>query len=324
MKLVQIEEYGSEDVMHLKEVPTPTPESNEILVKVAAAGINFIDIYQRTGLYQNSLPYNLGLEGAGVIEAVGPLVTDFHVGDRVAWCHIPGSYATHVLTSSRFLVKVPDELDIKQAAAAMLQGLTVHYLTHSTYKVMPGDRCLVHAAAGGVGLLLCQILKKLGAYVIGTVSTREKAQLAKDAGADAIILYTKMDVVKEVKSLTNAKGVNVVYDSVGKDTFEKSLMCLAPRGYLVLFGQSSGPVGAFDPQVLNKNGSLFLTRPSLAYYIADREEYLARASDLFGWLVNKDARLRVEHIYPLSQVAVAHQDLAGRKTTGKLLLIPEC
>lgn len=322
MKVIQIEKYGTKEVMKVKELPMPVPKDDEILVKIAVAGVNFIDIYQRSGLYQNQLPYNLGLEGAGIVEAIGPEVTGFKAGDKVAWCHVAGSYATHVLARAHSLVQIPPELDFKEAAAAMLQGLTAHYLTHDTYKVMPGDKCLVHAAAGGVGLLLCQILKILGAYVIGTVSTAEKAEMAKKAGADEIILYTQTDIEEEVKRITSNKGVNVVYDSVGKDTFEKSLNCLSPRGYLVLFGQSSGPVAPFDPQLLNKKGSLFLTRPSLAYYIASREEFQKRAQDIFDWIITGKLKLKIDHVYPLDQVHLAHQDLNSRKTTGKLLLLP--
>ncbi len=322
MKAIRVHQYGGPEVMKFEELPTPEPGPGQARVKVEAAGINFVDIYQRSGLYKGALPMAMGLEGAGVVEAVGPNVTLGKVGDRVAWTGIPGSYATHAVIPAERLVVLPAKLGFQDGAAAMLQGMTAHYLAHSTYPLKPGHICLVHAAAGGVGLLLCQMAKMRGARVIGTVSTEAKAKLAREAGADEIILYTQQDFEAEVKRLTGGKGVNVVYDSVGKDTFEKSLNCLAPRGYLVFFGQSSGPVPLFDIQVLNTKGSLFLTRPSLFHYIPTREELLQRAGDVLGWIEAGKLRLRVERTYSLAETADAHKALAGRQTTGKILLLP--
>jgi NADPH2:quinone reductase len=309
-------------VMRLEELETPEPGPGQARVRVEAAGVNFIDIYRRSGAYKGALPFGLGSEGAGTVEAVGPDVEDVKVGDRVAWREAPGSYATHALVSARELVRLPERLSAPDGAAAMLQGMTAHYLAHSTYPLTGGDTCLVHAAAGGVGLLLCQMAKMRGARVIGTVSTEEKARLAREAGADEVILYTRHDFEAEVKRLTDGAGLDVVYDSVGKDTFDKSLDCLRPRGYLVLFGQSSGAVPPVDPQILNAKGSLFLTRPTLGNYVATREELLQRAGDVLGWVESGKLRLRIGGTYPLAEAARAHQDLAGRKTTGKLLLIP--
>ncbi|MBI4607835.1 MAG: quinone oxidoreductase [Candidatus Rokubacteria bacterium] len=322
MKAIRVHQYGGPEVMKLEELPTPGPGAGQVRVKLEACGVNFMDIYQRSGLYKGALPLAVGVEGTGTVEAVGPNVTDVKVGDRVAWTGVPGSYATHNLIPADRLVVLPAKLSFQDGAAAMLQGMTAHYLSHSTYPLKPGDSCLVHAAAGGVGLLLCQMAKMRGARVIGTVSTEAKAKLAREAGADAAILYTQQDFEAEVKRLTGGKGVNVVYDSVGKDTFDKSLSCLALRGYMVLFGQSSGPVPPFDAQVLNAKGSVFLTRPSLNHHTATREELLKRTGDVLGWIADGKLRLRVERTYPLGEAAEAHRALAGRQTTGKIVLLP--
>jgi NADPH2:quinone reductase len=308
--------------MKLEELPTPKPGEGQALVRIEAAGLNFIDVYQRSGAYKNPLPYSLGLEGAGVVEAVGGGVTTVRVGDRVAWTGVPGSYATHNVVPADRLVTLPAGVDARAGAAAMLQGMTAHYLAHSTYALKPGDACLVHAAAGGVGLLLCQMAKRAGARVIGTVSTEDKARLARDAGAHDVILYTRQDFEAEVKRLTGGKGLQVVYDAVGRDTFDKSLNCLAPRGYMVLYGAASGPVAPLDPQVLNTKGSLFLTRPSLFHYIATRDDLLRRAGEVLGWIQKGELKLRIGATFPLGEVARAHRDLEGRRTTGKVLLIP--
>ncbi len=322
MRVVRVQQYGGPEVMGLEEVSTPEPGPGQVRVKVKAAGVNFIDIYQRSGLYKGTLPLAMGLEGAGTVEAVGPQVTGVKVGERVAWTGIPGSYATHTLIPADRLVGLPRKVSFQEGAAAMLQGMTAHYLAHAAFPLTRGQACLIHAAAGGVGLLLCQMATMRGARVIGTVSTEAKAKLARKAGADEAIIYTRDDFEAEVKRLTSGRGVNVVYDSVGKDTFEKSLNCLALRGFLVLFGQSSGPVLSFDPQVLSARGSLFLTRPTLVHYIATRRELLKRAEDVLGWIERGKLRLRIEHTYPLAEAAEAHRALAGRQTTGKLLLLP--
>jgi NADPH:quinone reductase len=322
MKAIRVHQYGGPEVMQLEELPTPEPGPGQALVNVEACGVNFIDIYKRSGLYKGQLPISLGEEGAGTVEAVGPDVRDVKVGDRVAWTSVMGSYATHNVIPADRLVPLPEGLKPEDGAAAMLQGMTAHYLSHSTYPLKDGDSCLIHAAAGGVGLLLTQMAKLRGARVFGTVSTEDKAQLARDAGADEVILYTRQDFQAEVRRLTDGKGVNVVYESVGKDTFDKSLDCLAPRGYLVLFGQSSGPVAPLDPQVLNAKGSLFLTRPTLGNYTATREELLWRADDVLGWIADGKLKLRVDRTYPLAEAAQAHEALAGRQTTGALLLKP--
>jgi NADPH2:quinone reductase len=293
-----------------------------VLVKIEAAGVNFIDIYQRTGLYKVPLPVTLGQEAAGTVSAVGPGVAEPKVGERVAYASLLGAYAEYAVVPADRVVVLPDGVSTQQGAAVMLQGMTAHYLATSTYALKPGDACLVHATAGGVGLLLCQIAKLRGARVLGTVSTREKAALARGAGADDVILYTEQDFETEVKRLTNGAGLQVIYDSVGKTTFEKSLGCLALRGMMVLYGQSSGPVGPFDPQVLSQKGSLFLTRPTLAHYIATRAELLARAGELLGWIKSGKLTVRIERELPLAQAAEAHRLLEGRKTTGKVLLIP--
>ncbi len=322
MHAIRIHTPGGPEVLRYEEVPQPAPGPGQVAIRVEAAGVNYIDTYHRSGLYQLPLPATLGQEGAGTVTALGPGVTGLRPGDRVAWTGIQGSYAEYLVAPVDRLVSVPKELKPEQAASTMLQGMTAHYLACTTYPLKPGDTCLVHAAAGGVGLVLTQIAGLRGARVIGTVSTDEKARLAREAGADHVVLYTTQDFEAEVKRFTDGRGVHVVYDSVGRTTFEKSLNCLARRGLLVLFGQSSGPVPPFDPQVLNQKGSLFFTRPSLVHYIATRDELLARATELFGWIASGQLELRVHARYPLARAADAHRDLEGRKTTGKLLLIP--
>ena len=322
MRAIRVHQYGGPDAMRLDELPTPTPGAGQALVRIEAAGVNYVDVYQRSGLYRGELPLRLGLEAAGVVEVVGPDVTSAKVGDRVAWTGVPGSYATHNVVAADRLVPLPSGVDARTGTAAKLQGMTAPYLTHSTYSLKPGDTCLVHAAAGGVGLLLCQMAKRAGARVIGTVSTEEKARLAREAGADEVILYTQQDFEAAVKRLTGGKGLQVVYDSVARDTFDKGLNVLAPRGYMVLFGQSSGPIGPFDPQVLNVKGSLFLTRPSLNHHILTRDDLLHRAGEVLGWIQKGQLKLRIGATFALGEVQAAHRDLEGRKTTGKLLLTP--
>lgn len=322
MKAIRIHEVGDPEALRYEEVALPEPGAGEVRVKIEAAGVNYIDIYHRTGLYPLPLPATPGLEAAGVVEALGPEVTALKVGDRVAYSSQLGAYAEYAVVPVSKLVPVPPEVDLPSAAAVMLQGMTAHYLTHSTYPLKAGETTLIHAAAGGVGLLLVQIAKQLGATVIGTVSTEEKAQLARQAGADHLILYTQADFEDETKRLTDGQGVHVVYDSVGQTTFEKSLNVLRPRGYLALFGQSSGPVPPFDPIILNQKGSLFLTRPILFHYIAERAELLWRSGDLFKWLAAGQLRLRIDRQLPLAEAAEAHRLLVGRKTAGKLLLVP--
>ena len=322
MKAVRVHEFGGPEAMSYEEVPTPSPGEGQVLVKLAASGLNYIDVYQRTGLYPNALPYTLGLEGSGTVAGVGAGVVAFKEGDPVTWTGVPGAYAEYAVVPEQRLVRMPDGLDVKVGAAAMLQGMTAHYLVKTTYPLKAGDACLVHASAGGVGLLLVQMAKQCGARVFGTVSTAEKAALARDAGADEVILYTEQDFEAEVKRLTDGKGVQVVYDSVGKTTFDKSLNCLAPLGYMVLYGASSGPVPPFDAAVLNAKGSLFLTRPSLFHYIADRASLEKRAGDVLEWIADGSLKLRMEHNFALSEVEEAHRSLEGRKTTGKVLLIP--
>jgi len=323
MKLIQVEQVGGPEQMRLVEAPTPSPGPKQALVKIAASGVNFIDVYFRTGLYKADLPVTLGMEAAGVVESIGPGVTEVKPGDRVAYAMTRGSYAEYALVPSWQLILVPDRVDLPTAAAAILQGMTAHYLTHSTFPLKKGSTALVHAAAGGVGGLLIQMAKRAGARVFGTVSTAEKAELARKAGADEVILYTEQDFEAEVKSFTEARGVDVVYDSVGASTFMKSLNCLRPRGMMALFGQSSGPVPPFDPAILNTKGSLFLTRPSLAHHCATREELQWRAGDVLGWVASGELKLRIERTYKLSEAAQAHRDLEARKTAGKLLLLPE-
>ena len=323
MKAIRVHEPGDADVLRLEEIPDPAPGPGEALVRVEAVGVNFIEIYQRKGLYPMQRPYTPGREGAGTVIAVGEGVTTVRAGDRVASESLNGSYAELATAKADRLVVLPEGVTTRDGAAAMLQGMTAHYLATSTYPLGAGDWCLVHAAAGGVGLLLCQIATaERGARVIGTTSTEDKAALARDAGAQDVILYTQQDFVSEVKRITEGRGVRVVYDSVGRTTFEGSLDCLSPRGMLVLFGQSSGPVPAFDPQILNRKGSLFFTRPTLGHYVATRAELGARASELLGWILDGSVKLRVDRTFPLAAAADAHRALESRNTTGKLLLVP--
>jgi len=322
MKAIAIENFGGPEVLVYRDTEKPAPKSGEALVRLEAVGLNYIDVYHRTGLYPLPRPFIPGMEAAGVVEAVGPDVTEVAVGDRVAYAMQPGAYAEYAVTPAWKLVKVPEGVSAEQAAAAMLQGMTAHYLTTSVYQLKAGEAALIHAAAGGVGLLLVQMVNRIGARAIGTVSTEAKAQLAREAGADDVILYTQQDFESETRRLTGGKGVQVIYDSVGRDTFLKSLSSLASRGMMALFGQSSGPVPAFDPALLAQKGSLFLTRPSLAQYAATREELLWRAGDLFNWIKSGELKLRIEKTFPLREAAEAHRQLEGRKTTGKVLLIP--
>jgi len=322
MKAVRVHAVGGPEVLRLEEVDRPAPGPGQVLVQIAAAGVNFVDVYQRNGLYPVERPFTLGQEAAGTVAGIGPGVREVKVGDRVAYAGVLGAYAEFATVPADRLVPLPNEVSPKQGAALMLQGMTAQYLACTTYPLKPGDTCLVHAAAGGVGLLLCQIAKLRGARVIGTVSTAAKGELARAAGADEVILYTERDFEEEVKRLTGGAGVHVVYDSVGKTTFAKGLNCLAPRGMMVLFGQASGPVGAFDPLVLMQKGSLFLTRPAVLTYIATRVELLARAGEVLGWVRDGRLRVRIGGEFPLAQAADAHRELEARRTTGKLLLIP--
>lgn len=322
MKAIQVSQTGGPEVLALADVPEPKPKPNEALVQIKAAGVNFIDVYFREGRYPAQLPFINGQEAAGVVTEVGSEVKMFKPGDRVAYTGSLGSYAEFAAVPESRLVKIPDGLDFEHAASAMLQGMTAHYLLHSTYKLQAGETALIHAAAGGVGLLLVQMAKKLGARVIGTAGTQEKAQLARDAGADECIVYTEVDFETETRRLTDGKGVNVVYDGVGKATFEKGLNVLVPRGYMVLFGGSSGAVPPFDLIKLSQKGSLFVTRPTLVNYTATREELEWRASDVLGWIARGELKLRIHKSYPLVEAPQAHRDLEGRRTTGKLLLIP--
>ncbi len=309
--------------MRVEELPTPTPGQGQVLVRVAAAGVNFIDIYHRSGQYKVELPFALGQEGAGTVEAVGDGVTEFAPGQHVARSSVGGSCASHALVPAARLVPVPDGVSLQDAAAVMLQGMTAHYLTHSTYRLAPESTCLIHAAAGGVGQLFCQIARMRGAaLIIGTAGSAEKAQLAREAGAHEVVLYREQDFGAEARRLTNDAGLDVVYDSVGKDTFDQSLSALKPRGTLVLFGASSGAVPPFDINVLQNKGSLYVTRPTLAHYTASRNELLWRSGELFQWLRDGKLRLRIDRTYPLSEAAQAQIDLASRRTAGKLLLIP--
>ena len=322
MKAIRVNAPGGPEVLHYEDVADPTPKAGEATVKVDAAGLNYIDVYQRSGQYKLNLPLTLGLEAGGTVTAVGPNVTEVKVGDKVAYTGVAGAYAQYAAVPAARLVTLPAGLSTRQGAAAMLQGLTAHYLACSTYPLKSGDTCLVHAAAGGVGLLLCQIAKMRGARVIGTVSTEEKAKLAREAGASDVILYTKQDFEAEVKRLTDGKGLQVVYDSVGQTTFDKGFNCLAPRGMMALYGQSSGHIGPFDLGVLNAKGSLFVTRPSLNHHIITRAELLKRSNELLGWIRDGKLKLRTEFEFPLKDAADAHRALEGRKTTGKVLLIP--
>jgi len=322
MKAIQVAQVGGPEVLTLVDLPVPEPKPSEALVQVEAAGVNFIDVYFREGRYPAPLPFINGQEAAGLVVAVGSDVTTLRLGDRVAFAGALGSYAEYVAVPADRLVKLPDELDFNQAAAAMLQGMTAHYLTHSSYPIKSGDTVLIHAAAGGVGLLLVQIAKKRGARVIGTAGSKEKARVAHDAGADEVIVYTEQDFETETQRLTEGQGVHVVYDGVGKDTFAKDLNVMRPRGCVVLFGGSSGAVPPFDLLELTRHGSLFLTRPSMQHYVATREELEQRANDVLQMIVSGELKLRISKTYPLAEAQQAHRDLEGRKTTGKVLLIP--
>ena len=320
MRAIRVHQHGGPEAMALVEVPTPAPGPGQALVRLHTAGVNFIDVYFRTGVYKAEMPAALGNEGAGIVEAVGDGVTDVKVGDRVAYAMARGSYADYAVVPASGLVHIPADTSFDQAAAVMLQGMTAHYLTRSTFPLREGQTCVVHAAAGGVGLLLVQLAKAAGARVIGTVSTADKERLAREHGADEIIRYTEQDFETEVKRLTGGKGVDVVYDSVGKTTFDAGLNVLRPRGMMVLFGASSGPVPPLDPIILNPKGSLFLTRPSLGHYILDRDELLWRAGDILKWVGEGSLKVRVDRKFPLAEVGDAHRALEGRGTTGKLLI----
>jgi NADPH2:quinone reductase len=322
MKAIRIDGFGGPEVLRLADVPDPAPGPGQIVVRVEAAGLNFVDVYQRTGLYPNPLPFVPGQEGAGVVAQVGPGATTWREGDRVAWTGILGSYASRVLLPADRAVAVPLGMSTDTAAAVMLQGLTAHYLCTSTYPLKKGDTCLVHAAAGGVGLLLVQMAKRRGARVLGTVGSEAKAALARAAGADEVVLYAREDFLEAVKRLTGGRGVDVVYDSVGKTTAEKSLDCLVPRGLMVFFGNASGPVPPIDPLVLSRKGSLYLTRPNLAHHIADRASLEARAADVLGDVLAGRLKVRIDRTWPLAEAAEAHRALEGRQTAGKVLLIP--
>lgn len=322
MRAIVVDAYGGPEVLTYKEVPDPAPGPGQALVQVAAAGVNFIDIYHREGRYPLPLPMIPGSEGVGTVRRIGPGVSKVAVGDLIAWPLVPGSYAELAVIPESKAVHVPDGIEPEIAAAAMVQGLTAHYLTRSTYALRPGDDVLVHAAAGGMGLLLTQVVKLHGGRVIGTVSSQAKAQLARDAGADEIIRYDQEDFPQRVRDLTGGRGVDVVYDGVGRSTFEGDLLSLHPRGMLVLYGAASGPVPPFDPQRLQGHGSLFLTRPTLGHYVADRDELLNRAADVFDWISSGAMKIAIPHRYRLSDARRAHEDLAARRTTGKLMLIP--
>lgn len=322
MKAIQIKQTGGPEVLQLVDLPIPEPKAHEAVVKLAASGVNFIDVYHREGRYKAALPFVPGQEGAGTVTAIGADVKSVKKGDRVAWTGLLGGYAEYAAVPVDRLVAVPSGVSDQQAAAAMLQGMTAHYLCHDTYPLQRGETALVHAAAGGVGLLLVQMAHQKGARILATVSTEEKARLAREAGADEIIFYTKSDFEAETRRLTDGRCVDVVYDSVGKTTFEKGLNVLRPRGMMVLYGGSSGAVPPFDPIILTQKGSLFLTRPSLGNYITSREELVARSGAVFGMIASGKLKLRIEHTYPLGEAQRAHRDLEGRKTTGKLLLLP--
>jgi NADPH:quinone reductase len=322
MKAIQVKQVGGPEVLQLTELPVPQPKANEAIVKLSASGVNFIDIYQREGRYKVPLPFVLGQEGAGVVTAVGSETKSVKAGDRVGWTGLLGAYAEYAAVPADRLVPIPKGVNDQDAAAALLQGMTAHYLVHDTYPLKRGETALVHAAAGGVGLLLVQMAHNIGARIIATVSTGEKAKLAREAGADEVILYTQSDFEAGTKRLTGGKGVDVVYDSVGKTTFEKGLNVLRPRGLMALFGGSSGAVPPFDLIILSQKGSLYVTRPTLVNYVATREELVARSGAVFGMIAAGKLKLRSEHSYPLAEAQQAHRDLEGRKTTGKLLLIP--
>jgi NADPH2:quinone reductase len=323
MKAIRVHETGGPEKMLYEDVPTPSPGPGQALVRVQAIGLNFIDVYHRTGLYKLALPFTPGMEAAGVVDAVGPEVQGLAPGARVAYAMSLSAYADYTIVDAQKLVKLPDGLEFRDGAAVMLQGMTAHYLTHSTFPLKKGETTLVHAAAGGVGLLLIQIAKMIGAQVIGTVSTPEKADLARTAGADHVILYEHTDFEAETRRITGGRGVDVVYDSVGKSTFEKSLNCLRHRGLLALFGQSSGPVPPVDLNILNAKGSVYVTRPSLAHYSATREELEWRAGDMLRWVKEGKLKVRIDRTYPLKEAAEAHRVLERRETAGKVILLPD-
>ena len=322
MKAVQIYTYGDASQLSYEDVPLPKPGAGQVLIKIQATGLNFVEIYRRKGLYKVELPFRPGAEFAGFVEAIGEGVTGFEIGERVATARGSGGYAEFGIAPTSQLVSIPPDISFEQAAAVMLQGMTAHYLTRSTYPLKPGNTALVHAAAGGVGQLLSQIAKKFGARVIGTTSTPEKAEIARQAGADEVILYTEEDFEPAVERLTDAKGVEVVYDGVGKTTFTKGLNCLAPRGYMVLYGQASGPVETFNPQILNQKGSLFLTRPTLSHYLQNRQEVLQRSGDLFQWMATGELAVQIDRSYPMAEADEAQRYMEARLTKGKVLLIP--
>jgi NADPH2:quinone reductase len=322
VKAVRVHDTGGPEVLRYEDVPKPSPGAGQALVRVTAVGVNFVEVYQRSGLYPLPLPFIPGSEAAGIVEQVAEDVTTVKVRQRVASASLMGAYAEYAVAPADRLVVLPDRVTDRIGAAVMLQGMTAHFLTHSTYPLTSGDTCLVHAAAGGVGLLLCQMARRRGARVIGTVSTEEKAVLARAAGADEVILYTSQDFVAETKRLTGGAGVQVIYDSVGRTTFLRGFDCLARRGMMVLCGQSSGPVDPINPQILNQKGSLFLTRPSLPHYVSTRAELLERANAVLGWVAEGTLEVRIEREFPLAAAAEAHRELESRRTTGKLLLIP--
>jgi NADPH2:quinone reductase len=321
MRGIQIKRYGGPEVLEYGELPDPAPGTGEALVRVRVAGVNFTDVYQRTGTYPGVLPFTPGVEGVGIVEKIGSGVTDVKVGDRVGWVMIKGGYAELVTLPAQRLVPIPDDIDDRTAAALLLQGMTAHFLLTDCYRVAKGEWILIHAAAGGVGLLMAQIAHRLGARIIGTTSTEEKAALAREAGADEVVLYTNEEFQEAARRITGGEGVSVVYDSVGKTTFLKSLDSLRARGYMVLFGGSSGPAPTIDPMILNPKGSLFLTRPTLGNYVSTREELLRRAGDVFAWAAKGELKVRAVHDYPLSDAAKAHADIEARRTAGKILLI---
>jgi NADPH2:quinone reductase len=322
VKAIRMHATGGTEVLRAEDLPMPAPGPGQVVIRVEAAGVNFADVYQRKGLYPAALPFTVGREAAGVVERIGEGVATCRVGDRVVSENVAGGYAEHAVAAADRVVPIPDGVSSKVAAAVILQGITAHYLAISTYPLRSGDTCLIHAAAGGVGLLLCQIASRSGARVIGTVSTEEKARLAREAGAHEVILYDDEDFQEATKRITGGAGVQVVYDSVGRTTFLKGLDCLVPRGLMVLYGQSSGPVAPLDPQVLNQKGSLFLTRPTITHYLLTRAELLRRSGDLFGWIADGSLSVRIGREFPLDRAAEAHAELEGRRTTGKVLLIP--